>query len=56
MVLLDLLRLFAQLRLRYYFPASRNEMTRGVPFSYAAALKVARIVQPRETGGKSIGG
>ena len=41
--LLELLRRFAQHRLRCHFSASLNKMTLGVPISCAAALKVTRI-------------
>lgn len=47
-VLLESLRLFVQHGLRYCFPATRGEMTRGVPTSYAAAPMRALIVQPSE--------
>ena len=47
-VLLEPLRLFVQHGLRYCFPATRGEMTRGVPTSYAAPPLLALIVQPNE--------
>lgn len=47
-VLLEPLRLFVQHGLRYCFPATRGEMTRGVPTSYAAPPIQALIVQPNE--------
>lgn len=47
-VLLEPLRLFVQHGLRYCFPATRGETTRGVPTSYAAAPMRALIVQPNE--------
>lgn len=47
-VLLESLRLFVQHGLRYCFPATRGEMTRGVPTSYAAPPMLALIVQPNE--------
>ncbi|WP_218942647.1 hypothetical protein [Rhodoferax sp. BLA1] len=48
-VLLEPLRLFVQYGLRYCFPATRGELTRGVPTSYAAPPMRALIVQPNET-------
>ena len=48
MVLLEPLRLFVQHGLRYCFPATRGELTRGVPTSYAAPPMRALIVQPNE--------
>lgn len=47
-VLLESLRLFVQYGLRYCFPATRGEVTRGVPTSYAAPPMLALIVQPGE--------
>ena len=47
-VLLEPLRLFVQHGVRYCFPATRGEMTRGVPTSYAAPPMQALIVQPKE--------
>lgn len=47
-VLLEPLRLFVQHGLRYCFPATHGEMTRGVPTSYAAPPLLALIVQPSE--------
>ena len=47
-VLLESLRLFVQHGVRYCFPATRGEMTRGVPTGYAAPPLLARIVQPNE--------
>ncbi len=48
MVLLEPLRLFVQHGLRYCFPATRGELTRGVPTSYAAPPMRDLIVQPNE--------
>jgi len=48
LVLLEPLRLFVQHGLRYCFPATRGELTRGVPTSYAAAPMRDLIVQPNE--------
>ena len=45
MVLLEQLRLFVQHGLRYCFPATRGEITRGIPTSYAAAPLNTLIVQ-----------
>jgi len=42
------LRLFVQHGLRYCFPATRGETTRGVPTSYAAPPMLSLIVQPNE--------
>ncbi|MGB4117979.1 MAG: hypothetical protein WBK51_15670 [Polaromonas sp.] len=47
-LLLESLRLFVQHGLRYCFPATRGEVTRGVPTSYAAPPMLALIVQPGE--------
>ena len=47
-VLLEPLRLFVQHGLRYCFPATRGEVSRGMPTSYAAAPMLALIVQPNE--------
>lgn len=47
-VLLESLRLFVQHGVRYCFPATRGEMTRGVATGYAAAPLKALIVQPNE--------
>ena len=45
-VLLEPLRLFVQHGVRYCFPATRGEMTRGLPTGYAASPLLAQIVQP----------
>lgn len=45
-VLLEPLRLFVQHGVRYCFPATRGEMTRGLPTGYAAPPLLAQIVQP----------
>jgi hypothetical protein len=47
-VLIDPLRLFLQHGVRYCFPATRGEMTRGIPTSYAAAPLLTMISQPSE--------
>lgn len=47
-VLQEPLRLFVQHGLRYCFPATRGEVTRGVPTGYAAAPLSALIVQAGE--------
>lgn len=47
-VLLEPLRLFVQHGVRYCFPATHGEMTRGVPTSYAAPPMQALVVQPKE--------
>ncbi len=47
-VLLEPLRLFVQHGVRYCFPATRGEMTRGMATGYAAAPLKALIVQPNE--------
>ena len=47
-VLLEPLRLFVQYGVRYCFPATRGEVTRGVPTGYAAAPLRALVVQPNE--------
>lgn len=47
-VLLEPLRLFVKYGVRYCFPATRGEMTRGVPTSYAATPMLTLIVQPKE--------
>ena len=47
-ILLEPLRLFVQHGLRYCFPATRGEMTRGIPTGYAAAPLLQQIVQPNE--------
>lgn len=47
-VLLESLRLFVQHGVRYCFPATRGEMTRGIPTGHAAAPLKALIVQPNE--------
>ena len=47
-VLLEPLRLFVQHGLRYCFPATRGEMTRGVPTGHAAAPLKTQIVQSSE--------
>lgn len=47
-VVREALRLFVQHGARYAFPATRGEMTRGVPTGYAAAPLKDKIVQPNE--------
>lgn len=47
-VLLEPLRLFVQHGVRYCFPATRGEMTRGLPTGYAAPPLLTQIVQPNE--------
>jgi hypothetical protein len=47
-VLMEPLRLFVQHGVRYAFPATRGELTRGLPTGYAAPPMLARIVQPNE--------
>lgn len=47
-VVREALRMFVQHGARYAFPATRGEMTRGMPTSYAAAPLKDRIVQPSE--------
>lgn len=47
-VVREALRLFVQHGARYAFPATRGEMTRGMPTSYAAMPLKDRIVQPNE--------
>jgi len=47
-VVREALRLFVQHGARYSFPATRGEMTRGMPTGYAAAPLKDRIVQPNE--------
>ena len=47
-VLLEPLRLFVQHGVRYCFPATRGEVTRGVPTSYAAPPMNTLIVQSSE--------
>ncbi len=48
LVVRDALKLFLQHGARYAFPATRGEMTRGMPTSYAAAPLKGRIIQPNE--------
>ncbi len=47
-VLLDALRLFVQYGARYCFPATRGEMTRGMPTGHAAPPLDGLIVQSNE--------
>lgn len=47
-VLMEPLRQFVQHGLRYSFPATRGEVTRGMPTGYAAPPLVSQIVQPNE--------
>ncbi|MBC7376541.1 MAG: hypothetical protein H7346_03790 [Burkholderiaceae bacterium] len=47
-VLLEPLRLFVKHGVRYCFPATRGEITRGLPTGYAAPPLFAQIVQPSE--------
>ena len=46
--LLEPLRLFVQHGVRYCFPATRGEMTRGVPTGHAAAPLKTLVVQSNE--------
>lgn len=48
MALLEPLRLFLQHGVRYCFPATRGELTRGVPTGHAAPPLLAKIAQPNE--------
>lgn len=47
-VVLEALRLFVQHGARYCFPATRGELTRGMPTSHAAAPLKDKIVQTQE--------
>lgn len=47
-VVREALRLFVQHGARYAFPATRGEMTRGVPTGYAAAPLKDKIIQSNE--------
>ena len=47
-VVREALRMFVQHGARYAFPATRGEMTRGMPTSHAAEPLVSRIVQSGE--------
>jgi hypothetical protein len=47
-VIREALRLFVQHGARYCFPATRGELTRGIPTSYAAAPLKDKIVQSNE--------
>lgn len=47
-VVREALRLFLQHGARYAFPATRGELTRGMPTGYAAAPLKDKIVQPNE--------
>ena len=47
-VVRDALRLFLQHGARYSFPATRGEITRGIPTGYAAAPLKDKIVQSNE--------
>ncbi len=47
-VVREALRLFVQHGARYAFPATRGEMTRGMPTGYAAAPLKDSIMQPDE--------
>jgi len=47
-VVREALRMFVQHGARYAFPATRGEMTRGMPTGYAAPPLKDRIVQPNE--------
>ena len=47
-VVREALRLFLQHGARYSFPATRGEMTRGMPTGYAAPPLLEKIVQPAE--------
>lgn len=47
-VIREALRLFVQHGARYCFPATRGELTRGMPTSYAAPPLKDQIVQPNE--------
>lgn len=47
-VLLEPLRLFVQHGVRYCFPVTRGEMTRGTPTGYAAPPLVSQIMQSND--------
>ncbi len=47
-VVREALRMFVQHGARYAFPATRGEMSRGVPTGYAAPPLKDKIVQPNE--------
>jgi len=47
-VVREALRMFVQHGARYAFPATRGEMTRGMPTSYAAVPLKEKIMQPNE--------
>lgn len=47
-VVREALRMFVQNGARYSFPATRGEMTRGLPTGYAAPPLKDKIVQPTE--------
>lgn len=47
-VVREALRLYLQHGARYSFPATRGEMTRGMPTGYAAPPLLEKIVQPAE--------
>jgi hypothetical protein len=47
-VVRDALRLFLQHGARYCFPATRGELTRGIPTGYAAIPLRDKIVQPND--------
>lgn len=47
-VVRDALRLFVQHGARFSFPATRGEMTRGMPTGYAAPPLKDKIIQPNE--------
>lgn len=47
-VVREALKAFVQHGARYSFPATRGEMTRGMPTGYAAAPLKDKIVQPNE--------
>ena len=47
-VVREALRMFVQHGARYCFPATRGEMTRGMPTGYAAAPLKDLIMQPNE--------
>lgn len=48
-VVREALRIFVQHGARYAFPATRGEMTRGMPTSYAATPLKEVIMQPNES-------
>jgi hypothetical protein len=48
MVVREALKLYIQHGARYSFPATRGEMTRGMPTGYAASPLKDKIVQPSE--------